>query len=102
MCLSISLNFQSFLFVARCLISKSDLNCLQVTHLCSKILFLVHNCFNNFFNDNIQQVRHGKLSEADSRKYFQQLIDGVDYCHSKRVYHRDLKVVDGFIWRSMF
>ncbi|KAH7650937.1 Non-specific serine/threonine protein kinase protein [Dioscorea alata] len=36
-------------------------------------------------------VHHGKLSEADSRKYFQQLIDGVDYCHSKRVYHRDLK-----------
>ncbi|KAJ0985784.1 hypothetical protein J5N97_004140 [Dioscorea zingiberensis] len=36
-------------------------------------------------------VRHGKLSEADSRRYFQQLIDGVDYCHSKRVYHRDLK-----------
>ncbi|KAI0522849.1 hypothetical protein KFK09_005234 [Dendrobium nobile] len=36
-------------------------------------------------------VRHGKLSENDSRKYFQQLIDGVDYCHSKGVYHRDLK-----------
>ncbi|KAA0065073.1 CBL-interacting serine/threonine-protein kinase 8 [Cucumis melo var. makuwa] len=36
-------------------------------------------------------VRHGRLSEAESRKYFQQLIDGVDYCHSKGVYHRDLK-----------
>lgn len=39
------------------------------------------------------QVHHGRLSEAESRKYFQQLIDGVDYCHSKGVYHRDLKVV---------
>ncbi|KAF5455935.1 hypothetical protein F2P56_025461 [Juglans regia] len=36
-------------------------------------------------------VRHGRLSEAESRRYFQQLIDGVDFCHSKGVYHRDLK-----------
>ncbi|XP_037405588.1 CBL-interacting protein kinase 8-like isoform X3 [Triticum dicoccoides] len=36
-------------------------------------------------------IRHGRLSEADARKYFQQLIDGVDFCHSKGVYHRDLK-----------
>jgi serine/threonine protein kinase len=38
------------------------------------------------------QIRHGRLNEADARKYFQQLIDGVDFCHSKGVYHRDLKV----------
>ncbi|KAG0461246.1 hypothetical protein HPP92_021543 [Vanilla planifolia] len=36
-------------------------------------------------------VHHGKLNENDSRKYFQQLIDGVDYCHNKGVCHRDLK-----------
>ncbi|KAL5222700.1 hypothetical protein ABZP36_027413 [Zizania latifolia] len=36
-------------------------------------------------------IRHGRLNEADARKYFQQLIDGVDFCHSKGVYHRDLK-----------
>ncbi|KAJ0086413.1 hypothetical protein Patl1_08712 [Pistacia atlantica] len=36
-------------------------------------------------------VHHGRLSEAEARQYFQQLIDGVDFCHSKGVYHRDLK-----------
>ncbi|XP_076926504.1 CBL-interacting serine/threonine-protein kinase 1-like [Bidens hawaiensis] len=34
----------------------------------------------------------GKLSESDGRKLFQQLIDGVTYCHDKGVYHRDLKL----------
>ncbi|KAF5941426.1 hypothetical protein HYC85_019068 [Camellia sinensis] len=34
----------------------------------------------------------GKLSESRGRKLFQQLIDGVSYCHNKGVYHRDLKL----------
>lgn len=37
-------------------------------------------------------VSKGKLSEEDGRKLFQQLIDGVSYCHSKGVFHRDLKL----------
>ncbi|XP_018492979.1 CBL-interacting serine/threonine-protein kinase 17 [Raphanus sativus] len=34
----------------------------------------------------------GKLSETEGRKMFQQLIDGLNYCHSKGVFHRDLKL----------
>ncbi|KAG2297277.1 hypothetical protein Bca52824_043946 [Brassica carinata] len=34
--------------------------------------------------------RH-KMKESDARKLFQQLIDAVDYCHNRGVYHRDLK-----------
>ena len=34
-----------------------------------------------------------KLSEREGRRLFQQLIDGVSYCHGKGVYHRDLKVL---------
>ncbi|KAH7285248.1 hypothetical protein KP509_33G018700 [Ceratopteris richardii] len=33
----------------------------------------------------------GKLKENEARKYFQQLINAVDFCHSRGVYHRDLK-----------
>ncbi|XP_011071316.1 CBL-interacting serine/threonine-protein kinase 1-like [Sesamum indicum] len=34
----------------------------------------------------------GKFTEAKGRKLFQQLIDGVSYCHNKGVFHRDLKL----------
>jgi len=36
-------------------------------------------------------AKKGKLKEEEARKYFQQLISAVDYCHSQGVYHRDLK-----------
>ncbi|XP_040990511.1 CBL-interacting serine/threonine-protein kinase 1-like isoform X2 [Juglans microcarpa x Juglans regia] len=34
----------------------------------------------------------GRLKENVGRKVFQQLIDGVSYCHTKGVFHRDLKL----------
>ncbi|CAI0467667.1 unnamed protein product [Linum tenue] len=34
----------------------------------------------------------GRLSEAEGRKLFHQLIDGVSYCHNHGVFHRDLKL----------
>lgn len=36
-------------------------------------------------------VKSGKISEKDARKFFQQIISGVDYCHRHKVVHRDLK-----------
>eukprot|EP00038_Savillea_parva_P006615 m.164795 g.164795 ORF g.164795 m.164795 type:complete len:506 (+) comp12472_c0_seq1:307-1824(+) len=36
-------------------------------------------------------LQHGKLEERDARKFFQQIISGVDYCHRHMVVHRDLK-----------
>lgn len=37
------------------------------------------------------KVAKGRLSEDVARKYFHQLINAVDYCHSRGVFHRDLK-----------
>ncbi|CAO3596498.1 unnamed protein product [Absidia cylindrospora] len=33
----------------------------------------------------------GKLTEKEARKYFQQIIFGLDYCHRHLICHRDLK-----------
>ncbi|CAH9069231.1 unnamed protein product [Cuscuta epithymum] len=37
------------------------------------------------------RVAKARFSEDLSRKYFQQLISAVGYCHSSGIYHRDLK-----------
>ncbi|PIA44067.1 hypothetical protein AQUCO_01800249v1 [Aquilegia coerulea] len=37
------------------------------------------------------KIYRGKVKEDVARKYFQQLISAVDFCHSRGVSHRDLK-----------
>jgi carbon catabolite-derepressing protein kinase len=37
------------------------------------------------------KIARGRFSEDLSRRYFQQLISAVGYCHSQGVFHRDLK-----------
>ncbi|KAF3542347.1 hypothetical protein DY000_02002065 [Brassica cretica] len=37
------------------------------------------------------KISKGKLQEDAARRYFQQLISAVDFCHSRGVSHRDLK-----------
>ncbi|KAL6052206.1 non-specific serine/threonine protein kinase [Balamuthia mandrillaris] len=36
-------------------------------------------------------VANGRLSEDEARKFFQQIISGVEYCHRHKIVHRDLK-----------
>ncbi|KAJ9692964.1 hypothetical protein PVL29_011885 [Vitis rotundifolia] len=37
------------------------------------------------------KVAKGRLKEDSARKYFQQLVSAIDFCHSRGVSHRDLK-----------
>ncbi|KAK7292055.1 hypothetical protein RIF29_07707 [Crotalaria pallida] len=55
----------------------------------TKIYIILEFVMGGELYDKIVQL--GKLSENESRRYFQQLIDAVAHCHRKGVYHRDLK-----------
>uniref|UniRef100_A0A0E0MSW1 non-specific serine/threonine protein kinase n=1 Tax=Oryza rufipogon TaxID=4529 RepID=A0A0E0MSW1_ORYRU len=37
------------------------------------------------------RVARGRLPEADARRYFQQLVSAVAFCHARGVFHRDIK-----------
>ena len=36
-------------------------------------------------------VRHGRMLEAKARRFFQQIVCAVEYCHRHKIVHRDLK-----------
>uniref|UniRef100_A0A1J3JVE8 non-specific serine/threonine protein kinase n=1 Tax=Noccaea caerulescens TaxID=107243 RepID=A0A1J3JVE8_NOCCA len=54
----------------------------------SKIYLVLEYCKGGELFDKISK---GKLSEDVAWKYFHQLINAVDFCHSRGVYHRDIK-----------
>ncbi|CAN8253171.1 unnamed protein product [Cochlearia groenlandica] len=54
----------------------------------TRIYFVVEYCKGGeLFN----KVAKGKLRDDVAWKYFYQLINAVDFCHSRQVYHRDIK-----------
>jgi carbon catabolite-derepressing protein kinase len=36
-------------------------------------------------------VKNGKMNEAKARRFFQQIVSAVEYCHRHKIVHRDLK-----------
>jgi len=53
-------------------------------------IFIVMECVpGGDLSEKLKSV--GKFDEIDARKYFTQLTEGLVYCHSKGVCHRDLK-----------
>jgi serine/threonine protein kinase len=45
----------------------------------------------NFFNKNLFKKNIFQLTEDKARRFFQQILSGVEYCHRHNVVHRDLK-----------
>lgn len=37
-------------------------------------------------------VMHGRMKEKEARAKFRQIVSAVQYCHQKKIIHRDLKV----------
>ncbi|KAI3434242.1 Non-specific serine/threonine protein kinase [Psidium guajava] len=54
----------------------------------SKIYFVMEYAKGGELFDKIAK---GKLKEDVARKFFMQLVNAVDFCHSRNVYHRDIK-----------
>ena len=60
-------------------------------------------------------VANGRMPEKEARKKFRQIVSAIEYCHKRRVVHRDLKVClssllygsiseasSGALWRWIF
>lgn len=72
------------------LIKHPNVVCLQeVMGSKSKIFIVLEYATGGELFDKI--VNHGRMEEAEARRYFHQLINAIDFCHSRGVYHRDLK-----------
>ncbi|GMI96908.1 SNF1-RELATED PROTEIN KINASE 3.8, CBL-INTERACTING PROTEIN KINASE 10, SOS3-interacting protein 1 [Hibiscus trionum] len=54
----------------------------------TKIFFVMEYCKGGELFD---KIANGRLKVDVARKYFIQLINAVDFCHSRGVYHRDIK-----------
>jgi len=52
------------------------------------IIFVLEYAGGELFNYIVQ---HGKMPEARARKFFQQIISGIEYSHRLKIVHRDLK-----------
>lgn len=67
--------------------------CLPVVHVGEPEDDFVNviNSLNPIFLSTDYLANHGRLSESEARRKFWQILSAVEYCHSRKIVHRDLK-----------
>ena len=85
----LTVNVRREIAIMKALNHKNIVNLREVLSSKSKLYIVMDLVRGGELFDMIE--RKGELDETLARKYFQQLIDGIDYCHRRGVCHRDLK-----------
>eukprot|EP00177_Eucheuma_denticulatum_P003276 GFKZ01005918.1.p1 GENE.GFKZ01005918.1~~GFKZ01005918.1.p1 ORF type:complete len:430 (+),score=74.08 GFKZ01005918.1:464-1753(+) len=85
----LTVNVRREIAIMKALNHKNIVNLREVLSSKSKLYIVMDLVRGGELFDKIESV--GELDEKLARKYFQQLIDGIDYCHRRGVCHRDLK-----------
>jgi len=83
-------NVRREITIMKALNHKNIVRLYQVLTTSTKIYVVMELVTGGELLDVISRHKHG-LKERAARRYFQQLVDGVVYCHRRKVYHRDLK-----------
>jgi polo-like kinase 1 len=63
------------------------------------VYILLDICHNQSLSDLIK--RRKRLHEVEARFYLNQIVKGMQYCHSMKVIHRDLKPGNLFLTERM-
>jgi len=84
-----SFNVRREIAIMKALSHKNIVNMRQVLSSASKLYIVMDLVSGGELFTKI--LNEGAVEEKMARHYFQQLVDGVDYCHRSGVCHRDLK-----------
>eukprot|EP00168_Porphyra_purpurea_P021245 TRINITY_DN936_c0_g2_i1.p3 TRINITY_DN936_c0_g2~~TRINITY_DN936_c0_g2_i1.p3 ORF type:complete len:144 (+),score=40.32 TRINITY_DN936_c0_g2_i1:1100-1531(+) len=95
----LTVNVRREIAIMKALNHKNIVNLREVLSSKSKLYIVMDLVRGGELFDMIE--RKGELDETLARKYFQQLIDGIDYCHRRGVCHRDLKPENLLVVRRM-
>eukprot|EP00181_Compsopogon_caeruleus_P005736 CAMPEP_0184680532 /NCGR_PEP_ID=MMETSP0312-20130426/3408_1 /TAXON_ID=31354 /ORGANISM="Compsopogon coeruleus, Strain SAG 36.94" /LENGTH=1313 /DNA_ID=CAMNT_0027130689 /DNA_START=79 /DNA_END=4020 /DNA_ORIENTATION=- len=88
---SLTMQVRREIAIMKALKHKNIVNLHQVLTSKNKIYIVMDLVTGGELFDIIANKGEGGLGESTARKYFQDMVDGVLYCHKRGVYHRDLK-----------
>jgi len=84
-----TMNVRREIAIMKALKHKNIVNMVQVLSSSTKLYIVMELVTGGELFTKI--LNEGKLDEDLARRYFQNVVDGVDYCHARGVCHRDLK-----------